>query len=215
MLTDILAIVLNLVIVSWTSYTLYWWFNIRDFEHELLPKQKIGIFRFFTYQSNILSAAVSLVFLIYRVIMLVNGRVNPEIPEALIILRLISTAAVEVTLLTVIFFLAPSMGWVLMYKADCLYMHTLGPVFALLSLILFDRDIYIGFPLMLTGMISVVLYSFLYLYKVVRLGEENGGWPDFYGFNRNGMWPVSIIAMYAAAFLISAGISALHNLMIR
>ena len=60
---------------------------------------------------------------------------------------------------------------------------------------------------LLLGLIPVIAYGLLYLYKVIYAPEEKR-WPDFYGFNRNGKWKISFICMAAAAFLISLALYA-------
>ena len=69
----------------------------------------------------------------------------------------------------------------------------------------------IGFPLLLIGVLPVAAYGTFYLYKAVTIGEENGGWPDFYGFNKGGKWKVSFVMMMLAAVAISAGLALIHN----
>ena len=58
------------------------------------------------------------------------------------------------------------------------------------------------------GLIPVIAYGLLYLYKVIYAPEEKR-WPDFYGFNRNGKWPVSYAAMVAGTIVICLVLRAL------
>ena len=43
------------------------------------------------------------------------------------------------------------------------------------------------------GLSTVILYGIVYLVMVVALGPLNGGWEDFYGFNRGGYWPIALL----------------------
>ena len=47
---------------------------------------------------------------------------------------------------------------------------------------------------------------------VIIVGQENGGWADFYGFNMGGKWYISMAAMLAAAYLIGLGLWAAERL---
>ena len=63
----------------------------------------------------------------------------------------------------------------------------------------------------LWGMLPVLLYGPLYLYKILFAPPEKR-WDDFYGFNKQGKWPVAFAAMVAGTFAICMGIMALQNL---
>ena len=53
----------------------------------------------------------------------------------------------------------------------------------------------------LLGMIPVTAYGFLYLYKVI-FAPEDRRWNDFYGFNKGGKWPLSLLCMLTGSFLL-------------
>ena len=162
--------------------------------------------RFFTTQSNILVAAASL---------LTALALSSEgtIPRWIWTLKYIGTAAVTVTMLTVFLFLAPSIGkdWVkyLLTGSD-IFMHLLTPLLALFTFCVFERQ-GMTFLHSLWGMLPVLLYGPLYLYKILFAPPEKR-WEDFYGFNKQGKWPVAFAAMVAGTFAICMGIMALQNL---
>ena len=162
-------------------------------------------FRFYTCQSNVLCAVSALLTAVFSL--------SGPMPRWVWILKYIGTAAVTVTMLTVFLFLAPSVGkdWVkvLLTKSD-LFMHLLTPVMALVSFCVLEKR-GMTFPVSLWGMLSVLLYGPLYLYKILYAPEEKR-WNDFYGFNRQGKWPVAFAAMGTGTFLVCAGIMALQNL---
>ena len=68
-----------------------------------------------------------------------------------------------------------------------------------------------SFSQSLWGLLPVVLYGPLYLYRILY-APEGKRWEDFYGFNKSGKWPISFAAMLAGTFLICMGIMALQNL---
>ena len=68
-----------------------------------------------------------------------------------------------------------------------------------------------GFWDSLFALIPVIIYAAVYFVMVVVIGEENGGWNDFYGFATFIPWWVSAIALVPVSLLIATGIRALHN----
>lgn len=170
------------------------------------PERGKFALRFFTTQSNILVAAASL---------LTALALSSEgtIPRWIWTLKYIGTAAVTVTMLTVFLFLAPSIGkdWVkyLLTGSD-IFMHLLTPLLALVSFCVFERQ-GMTFCESLWGLLPVLLYGPLYLYKILFAPPEKR-WDDFYGFNKQGKWPVAFAAMVAGTFAICMGIMALQNL---
>ena len=91
-------------------------------------------------------------------------------------------------------FLGPTQGgYGPLLSGDNLYMHLIGPLLAIVSFCFLEKR-ELTFPLALLGMIPVLLYGTVYLYKVVYAPQERR-WEDFYGFNRDGRWPIAFSAM--------------------
>ena len=174
-------------------------------EGQWVPERGKFALRFFTTLSNILCAAACL---LTALAINVGG-----IPEWIWMLKYIGTAAVTVTMLTVLFFLAPSFGKgalkVLLSGTD-LFMHLITPLLALVSFCVFEKR-GMTFCQSLWGMLPVVLYGPVYLYKILFALPEKR-WDDFYGFNKQGKWPVAFAGMVLGTFLICMGIRLLQNL---
>ena len=173
-------------------------------EGQWVPERGKFALRFFTTLSNILCAAACLLMALA-----INAG---GIPEWIWMLKYIGTAAVTVTMLTVLFFLAPSFGKgalkVLLSGTD-LFMHLITPLLALVSFCVFEKR-GMTFCQSLWGMLPVVLYGPVYLYKILFEQKEKR-WDDFYGFNKQGKWPVAFTGMVLGTFLICMGIMALQN----
>ena len=160
--------------------------------------------RFFTCQSNVLCAVSAVV--------MAAALLSGNIPEWVWILKYIGTAGVTVTMVTVFLILAPKVGkgWAnrLLTGPD-FFMHLLTPILAIVTFCVFEKRGMV-FPQCLWGLLPIVLYGPLYLYKVLR-APEGKGWNDFYGFNTNGKWPVYLAVMLTGTFLICLGFMALQN----
>lgn len=196
-------VILNLVIFLATALIVA---DLARKDGQWAPDRLRGAFRFYTCQSNALCAAAALLTAVFRL--------SGTLPQAVWTLKYIGTAAVTVTMLTVFLFLAPSAGkdWyeLLLKGAGNLFMHLLTPLLALVSFCMFERQ-GMTFAQSLWGMLPVALYGPLYLYKTV-FAPADKRWEDFYGFNKNGKWPVMFTVMLTGTFGICLGLMALQNL---
>lgn len=154
-------------------------------------------FRYFTVLSNVFCAATALLMCFAPGMRWVW------------ILKYTGTAAVTVTMLTVFLFLGPNLGYKKLLTGADLYMHLVTPLLAILSFFCFEKRGMTGREA-LPGILPVLLYGALYLYKVVY-APENTRWDDFYGFNKNGKWPVSFAVMLAGSFSICMLFRLLQN----
>lgn len=186
-----LSIVLNIIIFLATLLAYIDCF--RTEEGGWSAERGLGVLRFFTLLSNLFCALSAL--------LLAAAALGGAVPRWIWLMKYIGTASVTVTLLTVLFFLAPSAGYKNMLSGRDFHFHLCGPLLAIVSFCFFDRYYPLSLPLALTGVLPVLLYGVFYLYKVV-LGPDEGRWEDFYGYNKNGRWPVAFTAMLVAAALI-------------
>ena len=154
--------------------------------------------RFFTVLSNLFCAVAS--FLVALTL--------PKLPYGIWIAKYIATCALAVTCITVLVFLGPAFGYKNLLSGRDFYLHLAGPVLAVLTFCFLERQHTLSFAASLRGMLPVLLYAVLYFYKVVIKKE----WEDFYGYNKNGTWPVSMVAMFSGAFLVCVLIRFLCNL---
>ena len=178
------SVVVNLAIVLCTAGAII--------KHGRNSPMKV-VLRYFTALSNILCAIAALAVVI--------GRLCGQVPQAVLVLKYISTCAVTVTLLTVLAFLGPMIGYKPLLTGPDFWLHLVCPVLAIVSLLAWDKP-NLGIGAVLLGALPVVAYGLLYLSKVILAPAEKR-WDDFYGFNRGGRWPVSFVAITAASLLVS------------
>ena len=161
-------------------------------------------FRYFTVDSNLLAALASLLLLIAQLRRLRGGK-SPS--RGLLAFKFVGTAAVGVTFFTVFCFLGTLYGYGSMVRGVNLYMHLLTPLLAMLGFCLLETSPALRFPCVFLGVIPTALYGAVYFAMVVP--EKR--WPDFYGFNMGGHWPISCVLMAAATLLISLGLWSLRG----
>ncbi len=166
------------------------------------PAKGRSAFRFFTIQSNVFCA---LSFLAAGIASLTGF-----VPDVLRLIQYTSTAAVTVTMVTVLVFLGPTMGYGPLLGGWDLFLHLLTPLAAIGVFCFLDGGA-LSFSQSLLGLIPVAAYGILYCLKVV-FTPEGQGWEDFYGFNRGGRWQLSFAAMLIGTFLICMALWALHGI---
>ena len=189
------SFVINLIIFAVTTVLVIGLF--RKDGNWCLERAK-NAFRFFTVQSNVLCAISSLAMMIF-----------PAANWAYF-LKVIGTAAVSVTLMTVLLFLGPTYGYQYMFKGSDLFMHLLTPIMALVSLCAFERS-GISLAESFIGVIPVALYGPLYCYKTI-FAPEGKRWDDFYGFNKDGKWVLSYVLMHLGSAVICVVLYMLLNI---
>ena len=150
-------------------------------------------FRYFTVLSNIFCAIAALLMAI--------SQIGGSVSRFVFLLKYLGTVSVTLTFMTVFLFLAPTQGgfahW---FAGEFFYTHLVGPLLAILSFCLLERrPMSLGTAMM--GLIPTLLYGAVYIHKVM-LAPEDERWEDFYGFNRNGMWLISGMAMVVGASII-------------
>lgn len=159
--------------------------------------------QYFTVQSNIYVSAVSLLCGIWAFF-------APE-PLWLLILKYSATCSVTVTFLTVFLYLGPRFrNWGFLLSGANLWMHLFCPLIAIAALSL-RCPVKLPFAATFAGFAPVVLYSLLYLYKVIY-APEGKKWDDLYGFADGIRWIWSMTAMYTATYAVSLGMWALMGL---
>ena len=156
-------------------------------------------FRYFTVLSNLLCALAAL--------LMCFASAQPWVW----LLKYVGTVAVTVTMLTVFVFLAPTMGSLRdLLKGSDLFMHLITPLLALASFCVLEKR-GLAFRPALLALIPVAVYGLVYLYQVL-LAPEGRRWKDFYGFNKGGRWPLSVVGIMGGCFAVCMALMALQNL---
>ena len=182
----IASIIINTIIFLTTTILLISRFR-KDGRWDI--QRGLKAFRYFTVLSNAYCAISALVLLISEM----SGSVSP----AALLFKYLGTVSVTVTFLTVMLFLGPTQGYKKMLGGQDIYMHLIGPLLAIISFCFLEkREMTLATAMI--GVIPVLIYGLVYLYKVIYVPEDKR-WDDFYGFNRGGRWPVAFAAMIGGA----------------
>ena len=202
---NIISLIINAAIFVTTVFVLF--FTL-FFKADPLIKHGYETFKFFTTDSNILSAIAALIVLIFQ-IRILTGK-SKEIPRWAMILKYIGTTAVMVTFTVVMTFLGPLYTYYFVLKGTAFYMHLVGPLLALVSLWLCEAYYVIPKRVIHLAVIPTAVYGAVYLTEVLIIGEFDG-WDDFYGFNTGGMWYLSVAMIILGTYILAIVIRLLHN----
>ena len=183
--------------------------NLTTLADENFDHMGLRTFCMFTVNSNILAAGAMAMVIPYTMDGLRTH--NYHLPRWIVDVVYAGVTAVALTFLVSLFILAPVKGFLLIFSGSRFFLHGVCPVLAVLAFCFFMSQKRMGFWDSLFALIPVIIYAAVYFVMVVVIGEENGGWNDFYGFATFIPWWVSAIALVPISLLIATGIRALHN----
>ena len=183
--------------------------NLVTLYDENFDHMGIRTFCMFTVNSNILAGLSMLMCIPYTVDGLRSGYYH--LPDWVVVLMHIAVTAVSLTFLVSLFILSPVKGFVLIFSGSRFFLHGVCPVVSIVTFCCFIRSHLVRLWESPLPLIPVFIYAVVYVVMVVIIGEENGGWNDFYGFaTRVPLW-VSMVTIlpltYGIAMLLRLG----HN----
>ncbi len=170
----------------------------------------VQAFGYFTVQSNVFMAMVSLAFAI-KEIQLLKGKIT-KIPFKYYILKMIATTAIGLTFFVVfaIFSILSKNGLLSLIRNSNLLFHCIIPVTSIINYIFFEKTDIIKFKHTFCGLIPTVLYEIYYTSNVI-LNMKDGRVStahDWYYFAQNGLLiaisiPFMMLSItYIIAFII-------------
>lgn len=130
-----------------------------------LARMGVGLLQFYTQDSNLIAMAACLALAVQQLLYLRGRRGAPA--RWALVFKYVAVSLLMVTFLVVVFVLAPSFGKsgysVMLFDGAMLYHHTLCPLLALLSFLLFERQGILVRRDALTALIPTALYALVTL----------------------------------------------------
>lgn len=171
-----ISLVMNIIIFLMTVFaSIVMFFGIKFMSGNdlVLESTKIGMFRFFTVQSNLFMGIVALLFSIEEIKLLSNK--IKKIKPWMYTLKMVATTSVALTFIVVFSYLGPiakgGIG-ILLMNAN-LFFHLFIPVISILTFVLFERNNVIKFKYTLFGLLPTIFYMFYYLSNILIHMENN------------------------------------------
>ena len=203
----ILSLVSALIVVLCTCSGVV--MNLTTLQDVNFDHMGIQTFCMFTVLSNILVAVGMSLVIPYTIDGLRKHYFH--LPNWLIAFLLAGATAVTLTFLVSLFILAPFKGFVLIFSGSRFFLHGVCPILSLVAFSFFISDHYVSYPECLLSLIPVFIYAGVYYILAILIGEENGGWNDFYGFATYVPVWIPAVLILPVTFGISASLRYFHN----
>ena len=208
-----ISLIFNILIVILTiaaSIIMFTGFKYMHGYEIILETTKLGMFKFFTVDSNIFMGIVALLFAV-KELRLSNGNKN-EITTIDYILKLMATSGVGLTFFVVFAYLGPisKEGIMSMLMNSNLFFHLIIPVLSIITFVFFERSDKLNLKESIWGIIPTFLYGIFYLINVL-IHMENGKVDfkyDWYWFVQSGVWtafivmPIIIVISYLISLIL-------------
>ena len=184
--------------------------NLVTLYDENFDHMGIWTFCMFTVNSNILAGIAMMICLPYTIDGLRNNHYH--LPNWVVDLMFHATTAVALTFMISLCVLAPVKTFKLIFfDGSRIFLHGICPILTIISFSFFICDHFIQFEETFLAVVPVLIYATLYFIMVVVIGEEHGGWNDFYGFaTKMPVW-IPMILILPLTFTIASLLRLLHN----
>ncbi|MBQ6425206.1 MAG: hypothetical protein IJK14_01595 [Clostridia bacterium] len=183
--------------------------NLTTIYDENFDHMGIRTFCMFTVNSNLAAAVGMGIVFPYTVDGLRKN--NYHLPNWVVGVLFVGVTCVSLTFLVSLFILAPAKGFVLIFSGSRFFLHGVCPILSIIAFCCFIVDHRISVKETMLPLIPVLVYSILYVTMVVIIGEERGGWNDFYGFmTRIPKW-IPLVTILPVTFCIAMLLRLGHN----
>ena len=208
-----ISIVLNSIIVVLSVLSTIMMITGFRFMHgteTILETTRLGVFKFFTVDSNLFMGLVSLAFLMNEIAILKGKKESITLRNY--ILKLMGTTAVALTCIVVLTYLGPisKYGLFSLLMNSNLFFHLVIPVLSVVTFIFFEKTDKLKFKHVILGIIPTILYAIFYIVNVL-IHVEGGAVStayDWYWFVQDGLWtslivtPIILLVTYLISFLL-------------
>ena len=173
----------------------------------VLESTKLGVFKYFTVQSNVFAGIMSLIFL-FKELDVMKGKIK-RIDKKYYILKFMSAVAVGLTFFVVFTYLGPitKYGITSLLMNSNLFFHLLIPLLCIICFVFFEGTREMKIKEVLFGLLPVILYAIYYIANVLIHMEGGRVSPiyDWYWFVQNGVWTAVIVVpvILLVTYLIS------------
>ena len=169
-------------------------------------EKPIDLFQYFTVDSNTLTALGAMMILPYAI----DGFRKKRFycPKWAVYFYYIGVTCTTMVMLVAIFVIS-IVDFKNAFFGYNFYMYIICPIMILISFFLIESYYKITFKISLMAILPVFIYALVYIYKVIIVGEEAGGWKDIYYFAGNPVF--SFCSMMATAIIVAVVIAFIYN----
>ena len=192
------SLVLNIIIVIFTVFAticMFTGFRFMSGDEIVLEASNLGMFKFFTVDSNLFMGIVALIFSVLEV-RLLQGKIK-ERDRKYYLLKLMGTTGVGLTFIVVFTYLSYIIegGVRLMVMNSNLFFHLVTPVLSMITFMFFEKTDKLSFKDTFYGLTPMLVYAVYYVINVMAHVENGKVSPayDWYWFVQNGAWTIIIV----------------------
>lgn len=91
------------------------------------------------------------------------------------------------------------------------YLHVICPLMILVSFLLIESYYKLTVMDAVCAIVPIAIYAAVYIYKVIIVGADAGGWDDIYYFNTFAPAVVSLLAMMTISFLLALALKHIYS----
>lgn len=183
--------------------------NLTNLLNEDFDNVGIKSFFLFTVNSNIFSSLGMMMVIPYAIDGLRKN--NYHLPNWVVVFLHTGTTAVTLTFLISLVYLTPVRGLEFSFGGTNFFLHGVCPIFTMISFMFFITDHRVKLKEALWTLVPVIIYAAVYFFMVLVIGEENGGWSDFYGFATKIPPYISLLAFAPITYGVSTLLRLKHN----
>lgn len=198
---SILALCAGLLLFVCTFTVLFSWLERYDSTGE----QPL---HYFTVLSNIMSS-IAAAFMIPYALEGIRKK-HFVLPRFIVLFQFSAVVCVSITMLSALTIILPTQGIEAVTGVN-FWLHLVTPLCAVILFHCVETGASISWREALVCLIPFWIYMVVYFIMVILVGEENGGWSDFY--MTRAFWPawVSILMFIVIGFAMTALMRAVHN----
>ena len=163
---------------------------------------------YFTVWSNILSAVAAAFMVPYAAEGIKKKRFI--LPRWIVLLQYAGANCLAITLISALTIILPTQG-VGAVSGTNFWLHIITPALTIVLFQCVETGINFKRSESVLTLIPYWVYMTVYFFAVIVLGENNGGWSDFY--MTQAFWPawVTAILMVTLGFVVSTALFSIHN----
>ncbi len=163
---------------------------------------------YFTLLSNLWSAAAAAFMIPYAAEGIRKKRF--VLPKWIVLFQYAGATCVSITMISALLIILPTQGMMALSGTN-FWLHIVTPVCTVVLFESVESGVSFTRRDMLWPLVPYFTYMLVYFIMVIVIGEENGGWSDFYW--TQAFWPAGYSALLMAAVGIAAALimRAVHN----
>ena len=195
---DWMRVIFDLAIIGFVAGSVIWLFN-SDFHFGPGGWEAL---KYFTVESNILLGVLT--FVLFPWDFLIAIKKEEAMPRYGKILLQTGAVGTTLTMLTVLCFLGPTLGWGLMFNNYNLFMHLVTPLVGIVRIVFLEnKDERIKKADTLFGVLPMAIYGIFYMVNVISHNGYGTTTYDWYGFGAGGA-VIGILVYFLMLFLTYA-----------